>query len=185
DWRVLVFAVAVSLISGLLFGLAPALRAPFRHVEQVLRSGSRTVAGSSRRLHSGLVISEITLAVVLLVSAGILGRTLLRLSSLDPGVNVRNVLVTRMALSPATLTNTAQTRAAWQAGLDRVRGVPGVESVAMVDTVPMREGNNQLGYWTSPAQPSLNELPITLATSVTPDYLKVMGIPLLQGRFFT
>jgi predicted permease len=185
DWRVLIFAIAVSLISGLLFGLAPALRAPFRHVEQVLRSGSRTVAGSSRRLHSGLVISEITLAVVLLVSAGILGRTLLRLSLLDPGVNVRNVLVTRMALSPATLANTAQTRAAWRDVLDRVRGVPGVESVAMVDTVPMREGNNQLGYWTSPAQPSPNELPITLATSVTPDYLKVMGIPLLQGRFFT
>src|SRR5262249_54947583 len=84
DWRVLIFAVAVSLISGLLFGLAPALRAPFRQLERVLRAGSRTVTGSSRRLHSGLVISEITLAVVLLVSAGILGRTLLRISALNP-----------------------------------------------------------------------------------------------------
>lgn len=184
DWRVLLFAIAVSSISGLLFGLAPALRAPVRHLEQVLRAGSRTVTGSSRRLHSGLVVSEITLAVVLLVSAGILGRTLLRLSSLDPGVNVRNVLVTRMALSPATLANPAQARAAWQEVLDRARRVPGVESVAMVDTVPMREGNNQVGYWTSPALPAPNELPTALATSVTPDYLKVMGIPLLQGRFF-
>src|SRR5262249_49758428 len=163
---------------GLLFGLAPALRAPFRQLERVLRAGSRTVTGSSRRLHSGLVISEITLAVVLLVSAGILGRTLLRLSALNPGVNIRNVLVTRMALSPATLANTAQTRAAWQEVLDRASRLPGVQSAATVDTVPMREGNNQLGYWTSPALPSPNELPLTLATSVTPDYLKVMGIPL-------
>ena len=86
DWHVLLFALAVSLLSGLLFGLAPALRAPARDLEQTLRAGARTVAGSSRRLHSSFVISEIALAVVLLVSAGMLGRTLLRLSSLDPGV---------------------------------------------------------------------------------------------------
>ena len=184
DWRVLLFAIAASLASGLLFGLAPALRAPVRQVEQVLRAGGRTVTGSSRRLHSGFVISEIALAVVLLVSAGMLGRTLLHLSSLDPGVNIRNVLVTRMALSPTTLDNPAKIRAVWQDVLDRSRRVPGVQSVTMVDTVPMRQGNNQLGYWTTAAIPPENQLPIALATSVTPDYLTVMGIPLLKGRFF-
>ncbi len=184
DWHVLLFALAVSLLSGLLFGLAPALRAPARDLEQTLRAGARTVTGSSRRLHSGFVISEIALAVVLLVSAGMLGRTLLHLSSLDPGVNIRNVLVARMALSPGTLANPAQIRAAWQDILDRARRVPGVESIAMVDTVPMREGNNQLGYWTSADVPPENKQPLALATSVTPDYLKVMGIPLRQGRFF-
>src|SRR6266478_6392159 len=81
DWRVLLFALTASLVSGLLFGLAPALRAPVGEVEQALRAGGRTLAGSSRRLHSGFVISEIALAVVLLVTAGMLGRTLLRLSS--------------------------------------------------------------------------------------------------------
>src|SRR5262249_59561268 len=69
--------------------------------------------------------------------------------------------------------------------LDRARSVPGVESAAIVDTVPMREGNNQVAFWTSPAMPPANERPIALATSVTPDYLKVMGISLLKGRFFT
>ena len=142
------------------------------------------MAGSSRRLHSSFVASEIALAVVLLVAAGMLGRTLLRLSSLDPGVDSRNVLVTRMALSPATVTNPAQIRAAWQEILDDARGVPGVQSVATVDTVPMRQGYNQVGYWTTPALPPPNQLPLALATSVTPDYLKVMGIPLLKGRFF-
>ncbi|HEV3118051.1 MAG TPA: ADOP family duplicated permease, partial [Gemmataceae bacterium] len=185
DWRVLLFAVAVSLLSGLLFGLAPALRVPARRLELALRSGARTVAGSSRRLHGGFVISEIALAVVLLVSAGMLGRTLLRLSSLDPGVNIKNVLVTRTALSPAVLTDAAKTRVAWQEILDRARRVPGVQSIAMVDTFPMREGNNQVGYSTTAALPPANQQPVALATSVTPDYLDVMGIPLRKGRFFS
>jgi predicted permease len=184
DWRVLLFALAVSLLSGLLFGLAPALRAPARELEQTLRAGARTVVGSSRRLHGGLVISEIALAVVLLVSAGMLGRTLLRLSALDPGFDYRNVLVTRMALSTGALANPKHIRAAWQDIMDHARRIPGVQAVATVDTVPMREGNNRLGYWTTPDVPPMNEQPIALATSVSPDYLAVMGIPLLKGRFF-
>src|SRR5437870_3353373 len=119
-----------------------------------------------------------------LVAAAMLGRTLLRLSSVNPGVNIRNVLVTRMALSPAALANPARIRAAWQDVLDRARRVPGVESVAAVDTFPMRQGENQLGYWNTPAVPPENQQPLALATSVTPDYPKVMGIPLLKGRFF-
>ena len=149
DGRVLLFALAVSLASGLLFGLAPALRVPARDLDHTLRAGARSVAGSSRRLHAAFVISEIALAVVLLVSAGMLGRTILRLSSVDPGVDVRNVLVTRIALSPATLAAPARIRAAWDDVLDRARRVPGVQSIAMVDTVPMRAGNNQLGYSTT------------------------------------
>jgi predicted permease len=184
DGRVLLFALAASLLSGLLFGLAPALRAHVHELEPALRGGARTLAGSSRRLHGGFVVSEIALAVVLLVSAGILGRTLLRQSSLDPGVDIRNVLITRMALSPATLVNPDRIRAAWQDVLDRARRVPGVRSVATVDTVPMREGVNELGYSASAALPPPNEQPLALATSVTPDYLAVMGIPLRQGRFF-
>ena len=180
----MLFALTASLVSGLLFGLAPALRAPVREVEQTLRAGGRTLAGGSRRLQSGFVVSEIALAVVLLVAAGMLGRTLLRLSSLHPGVNIRNVLVTRMALSPGALAHPEGIRAAWQDVLDRARRVPGVESIAAVDTFPMRQGENQLGYWNSAAVPPENQQPLALATSVTADYLKVMGIPLLNGRFF-
>lgn len=185
DWRVLLFASAVSLASGLLFGLAPALRAPTRHLEQTLRAGARTATGNARRLHGAFVISEIAIAVVLLVSAGMLGRALLRLSSLDPGVDLRNVLVTRTALSPATLANPERTRAAWRDLLNLVRRVPGVQAIAMVDTVPMREGSNPISYSvTAAAQPEDNQ-PLVLANSVTPDYLKVTGIPLRRGRFFT
>jgi predicted permease len=185
DWRVLLFALTVALLSGFLFGLAPALRAPVRELEQVLRGGGRSVAGSSRRLHSSFVVSELALAVVLLVSAGMLGHTLLHLSSLDPGVNLRNVLVSRMALSPSTLANTDRIRAAWQDVLERARRVPGVQAVATVDTFPMRQGFNEVGYWPSADLPAENKRPNALATSVSPEYLNVMGIPLRRGRFVT
>ncbi|HXA67150.1 MAG TPA: FtsX-like permease family protein, partial [Bryobacteraceae bacterium] len=184
DWHVLLFALVTSLASGLLFGMAPALRAPARELEQTLRAGARTLAVSSRRMHSGFVISEIALALVLLVSAGMLGRTLVRLSSLNPGVNIHNVLTTRVALSPATLADTGQIRAAWQQVLDRARRLPAVQSVALADIVPMREGENSVGYWATPVPPPPNQEPIALASCVTPDYLKVMGIPLRHGRFF-
>ena len=184
DWRVLLFAAAASLVSGVLFGLAPALRAPVRQLEQALRGGGRAVAGSPRRLHGGFVAAEIALAVVLLVAAGMLGHTLMGLAALDPGVNVHHMLVARMRLAPSTASSPAAMRAAWQSALEEARRVPGVRAAATVDTVPMRQGNNQLGYWTSAAMPEAKQLPLALATSVTPDYLRVMGIALQHGRFF-
>ena len=185
DWRVLLFALAASLVSGLLFGLAPALRVRSRGLEQALRSGARSLAGSARRLHGSFVAAELALAVVLLVCAGLLGRTMLRLSALNPGVDVRNVVTARMSLSPAILPNPAQIRAAWRDVLDRARQVPGVEAAATVDTVPMRQGSNPIGYRTSAAEVPDNQQPMALANSVSPDYLKVMRIPLLEGRFLT
>jgi len=122
--------------------------------------------------------------VVLLVAAGTLARTLLRLSSLNPGIDIRNLLVTRAALAPSILANPARIPAAWQEMLDGLRRVPGVEAATVVDTVPMREGNNQVGYWTSAALPEKHQMPLALSSSVTPDYLKVMGVPLREGRFF-
>jgi predicted permease len=184
DWRVLLFAVGTSLLCGFLFGLAPALRAPSRQLEESLKGGMRTVAGSSRRLHAGFVIAEIGLAVVLLVSAGMLGRTVLRLAALNPGVRVENVLTARVALSPGALKDAATMRAAWQEVQDSARSVPGIQSVALTDIVPMRVGENNLPYWASPVPPPNNQTPVALASGVTPDYLNVMGIPLRQGRFF-
>ncbi len=185
DWRVLLFTLGVSLLSGFLFGLAPAARTPARGLEETLRGRSRTLARGSRRVHSAFVIAEISLAMVLLVAAGMLGRTLRELSSLSPGLDIRNVLVARAAISPAVFASAGRTRAAWQDFLGQAQRVPGVQSVAMVDTVPLREGNNEIGYWPNPYAPPESKQPMALATCVTTDYLKVMHIPLLRGRFLT
>lgn len=185
DWRVLAFSLGVALLSGLLFGIAPALRAPARDVERILRSGTRSIGRASRRLHAAFVVSEVALAVVLLVGAGMLGRTVLRLSALDPGVKIQNVLITRTALSPGIVSDPGRTRAAWEDVLENARRVPGVESAAVVDTVPMREGSNETHYWNSPSFPAADRMPVALDTCVTPDYVKVMGLRLLKGRFIS
>ncbi len=184
DARMFLFAVAISLASGFLFGLAPAFRVPVRNLESALRLGGRSIAGSSRRLHSVFVIAEIALAFVLLVSAGMLGRTLLHLSSLDPGVNVHNVLTARFALSPATLANADAIRPAWQEILDHMSNIPGVQSATLSDIIPMREGENSLPYSTTPAPPA-TDAPLALASSVSPGFIDVMQLPLREGRFIT
>ena len=185
DWRILLFAVGVSLFSGLIFGLAPALRVPVKNLEHALRLGGRSIAGSSRRLHSVFVVAEIALAFVLLASAGMLGRTLLKLSSLDPGLNTHNLLTARFALSPASLTTPAQMRAAWQSVLDQTKTFPGVQAAALADIIPMREGENVGPYSTAPITNPADATSFALASTATPDYLAVTKIPLRAGRFFT
>jgi len=110
-------------------------------------------------------------------------RTLLSLQSLDAGFNVHNVLTTRFAVSPGVLGNPEQIQASWQDVLDHTRHVPGVQWAALSDIVPMRGGVNTLPYSLTPASPPPSLAPFALASSVTSDYLKVMGIPLLAGRF--
>ena len=183
DWRVLLFALAASLASGVIFGLAPALRAPSRGLDRALRSGGRALVGGSRRLQSLLVSAEVALAVVLLIAAGALGQTMLRLVAISPGVDIHNVLVARFALPASTLTNPARIRAAWDDILDRARRLPGVDSAATVDTVPMREGNNVVAYTVEAGGPLDPRAPQVQANSVSAGYLKVMGLSLRAGRF--
>ncbi|HEX4231643.1 MAG TPA: hypothetical protein VHZ07_23440 [Bryobacteraceae bacterium] len=128
DWRVLCFGIGMSLLCGILFGLTPALRVPMHRLEETLRGGGRTMTATSHRLHSPFVISEIALAFVLLVAAGMLGHTLLALSSLNPGFDAHNVLTARFALSPKVLADVSQIRPAWQDVLDRARRVPACNS---------------------------------------------------------
>ena len=184
DWHVLLFALAISIFCGLLFGLAPAWRAPSRELEQTLRAGSRSVGGASRRLHSGFVVTQIALAIVLLITAGALGRTMLRLMSTDPGFNPANVLIARVSVPGTGQAPAAETRAMWRDYLARARALPGVRAAALSDMIPMRNGTNVLTYWTTPSPPPVNQQPSALAETASEDYLTTMGIQLLRGRFF-
>jgi predicted permease len=184
DWRVLLFAVTSSILTALIFGLIPALRANRSAIEEILRSRSRSIAGSARRPLSGFVVAQIALALVLLSAAGVMVRTLVRFASLNPGIDVRNTLAARVALSPAVLSNPAEARQAWQELMDSMRHVPAIQSVALTDIVPMREGENVLGYRATATPPPPNQEAEALASAVTPDYLQVMRLPLLRGRFF-
>jgi predicted permease len=183
DWRVVLFAMTTSILTGLIFGLIPALRANRSSIEETLRSRARSVTGGARKVLSGFVICQIALALVLLSSAAVLGRTLLRLSALNPGIDTHNLLTARVAFSPAVLANPEKGRAAWPELVESMRRVPAIQSVALTDIVPMREGENVLGYWASAIPPPPNQESEALSSGVTPDYLKVMRLPLLRGRF--
>lgn len=184
DWRVLTFAITSSLLTAVIFGMIPALRANRSAIEETLRSRSRSIAGSARKPLSAFVVCQIALALILLSAAGVMGRTLFRFASLNPGIDIHNSLSARVALSPSVLSNPAQARAAWRELMDNVRNAPGIQSVALTDIVPMREGENVLEYRTTAAPVPPSEESEALASAVTPDYSQVMRLPLLRGRFF-
>jgi putative ABC transport system permease protein len=177
DFRALLFALAVALVASLSVGLAPALRAG----REAGRGGTRR---GVRRAHRGLVGAEVGLALVLLAAAGMLGETMVRLTSLRLGIATDHVLTGRVALGAATLANVDGTRATWQAMLARLRAQPQVADAAMVDTVPLRQGNNPGNYWVGATAPPEAQQPTALLNSVSTDYFQTMGIPLIAGRQF-
>ena len=183
DWRVLSFALGISCLTGILVGLAPAFAAPRNAFDGAMRAGGRSIKGDSRKGQAAFVATELALAVVLIACASILGRTLVRVSHLDPGVDIHNVLIARAALSPAVLSDPAATRVAWDDVLARTRAYPGVVDAAIVDTVPMRSGNNQLTYSATATLPDPSLRPLALATSVSPGFDRVMGLHVVSGRF--
>jgi predicted permease len=184
DARVLAATVTISIASGLFFGVLPALRVSRVNPEHVLRAAGRSIVRSSRRLQNAFVITQLALAVILLVIAATLGRALLVASSLDPGLEAQNLSTARVALAGGTLTSPERMRQAWTDLVERVRALPDVEAVALSDIVPMRSGENTLTYSATAAAINDGEAPVALASAITPDYFAVMGIPLRAGRPF-
>jgi putative ABC transport system permease protein len=187
DASVFGFALLLSTLTGILFGLAPALKASRPELEETLREGSRgSTAGRNRqRLRGLLIVSEIALALVLLVCAGLLVKSFVRLVRVDPGFNPENVLTLRVAL-PKEKYNASQRVAFVEQALERVRAVPGVREAAFVGPMPF-SGSDSHGSFRIVGRPEPKnsaEKPLAAIRTVTPDYFRVMGIPLRAGRFF-
>ncbi len=182
----LLFAGALSLATGLLFGLAPALQATAPGVTESLKEGGRGVGtGPGRRVRRTLVVSELALTFVLLVGAGLLIRSFQQLLAIDPGFDPEKVLTLQLELPMGTKYTQQEQRAAFfRRLLDRIERHPGVRSASMVNAPPMGEGDfsttfTVVGGNEDPAAPAAN---IQLIES---DYFRTMGIPLSAGRLFT
>jgi putative ABC transport system permease protein len=186
DWRVFLFALAVSAITGVLFGLAPALQLSAANPQAALIEGGRgsTAGRRSRLLRNGLVVSEIALASLVLIGAGLLMRSFVRLRAVDPGFQPSNLLTLRLPLSPNV---SIQRRVALLEQLSRRLAVlPGVRSIGAVNTLPLTGfgAGTTFAVEGRPAPPP-EQRPIGLVRGVTPDYFRTMAIPLVSGRFFT
>lgn len=188
DGRVLFFTLAISLLSGILFGLAPALKASQPDLQNTLKEGGRGMSGSRHRAQGIFVVTEMALAVVLLIGAGLMLRSLARLWSVNPGFDPGHVLMFYVALPPAIDSASAASirSSLWQLH-DRVAAIPGVESVSLLrGSLPMWDDSED-PFWIPgrPKPQSDNDKDWSIWSEVEPDYLSVMGIPLVRGRFFT
>jgi predicted permease len=188
DGRVLFFTLAISLLSGILFGLAPALKASQPDLQNTLKEGGRGASGSRHRAQGILVVTEMALAVVLLIGAGLMLRSLSRLWSVNPGFEPHHVLIFHVALPPAMdNASPASIRAALLELHDSLATIPGVQSISLLrGSVPMWEDSED-PFWIPgrPKPQSDNDKDWSIWSEVEPDYLRVMGIPLVRGRFFT
>jgi predicted permease len=180
DGRVLLFAVGVSMLTGMLAGTLPAVRAGRSDLNDALKEGGRSdgaIGVGTRRL---LIVCEVALSLVLLMGAGVMIQSLLALRYGATGFDPNNVLTMRVRLVDARYPSPAQRSAFFDAALQRIRALPGVEAAGTIDDLPLKEGSSQTlhleGY------PPQREPVAVQVRQITPGYLRAMGIPVLRGR---
>ena len=185
--NVLGFTLALTLLSGIMFGLTPALRAARPDLQATLREGGKgSGTGSPRdRLRSGLVVAEVAVALVLLVGAGLLIRSMLLLQQVRPGFDPAQVLSVRVALPESGYPGAEPVKLAFQRMLEEVRHLPGVRSAAIVSRTPLSGGVNSNGLAIEGRGFEPRDLIDADFRLVSPDYFSTMDIPLARGRAFT
>jgi putative ABC transport system permease protein len=187
DGRVLLFTAALALFTGLAFGLAPALQSSRLALTESLKSGGRGAAISvSQRLRNVLVITEIALAVLLVISAGLMIRSFWALSHVNPGFRSEQVLTARITPNESFCADASRCTAFYRTLLDQVQSFTGTRGAALINTLPLdgrvtKRSFDIENYVVPPGETS----PLFWLNIVTPDYFRVMGIPLLFGRGFT
>ncbi len=185
DLPVFAFTLAVSVAAGLLFGLAPALQAARPDLVRSFKEGSRA-AGSgraTRRLRGALVAGEVALSLTLLVAAGLLIQSFVRVLAVDPGFRPRDLLLARLALPDADYPEDAQVAAFYDQLLARLAQRPDVEAAAAVSLTPLSGSESDWNFLIEGQPlPEPGQEPATAYRAATPDYFRTMGIPMLRGR---
>jgi putative ABC transport system permease protein len=196
DGRVLGFTLLASMLTVMIFGLAPAFQTARGDVREALNEGGRGGAAGRRRsrLRDGLVVAEMALALVLLVGAGLMLRSFARLQQVDTGFSPTNVLTMRIPLPEAKYPTPRQPNPPpaglnfFQQLLERIKALPGVKSAGVTTILPLGVGSGLVKFFSvegHPAPPSLNQAPTVGFTLVSPDYFNTIGITVRRGRGFT
>jgi predicted permease len=187
DPRVLLFTMAVSLLAGIVFGLAPALKTSRVNLEEILRESGRGSSSAPHRLQGVFVAVEVAMALVLLVGAGLMVRSLAALWRVDPGFNPSHAITFSLSLPAAPTTSSAETRARLRYFDDKMHGVPGVQAVSVtLGSRPMIH-NSSLPFWIEgqPKPANLQEMPQAMFYLVEAGFQQAMGVTLERGRFIT
>ena len=187
DARVLLFTLGASLAAGILFGLAPALKASRMNVQEVLKESSRGAGGARHRLQGIFVAVEVALALVLLVGAGLMIRSLAALWRVNPGFNPSHAVTFALSLPEAASATSAQTRARLRQFDEKMRAIPGVEAVSVtLGSRPMIH-DSSLPFWIEgqPKPPTIQDMHQAMFYLVEAGFQKAMGVTLGRGRFIT
>ena len=185
DLPVLMFALGSSILAGLIFGVAPALRGSGSDlIEAVKEAGKSTGGARQQRLRNALVVAEFALAFVLVAGAGLLAKSFIRLVNVDPGFDPRNVVTLNTYVYAQRYQKPEQEENYYRQVFERLRGTAGIEAAAMVSTLPLTTFDRTLIHIQDRPLPN-PEAPSVDRYSVSPDYYRVMRIPLKQGRTFT
>ena len=188
DYKVLGFTLLVSVVTGLIFGLAPALQAVRFNQIETLKEGGRDAAtgGSGKRLRGLLVMAEVATSLVLLIGAGLLINSFLRLRKVDPGFKTDNLLTMKIVLPDAKYEETAQRAAFYTELIQRLQSIAGVKSAAVTTNLPLYlQGNSISINIEGRPEPPPGQEPIIVTRVISPSYFDTMSIPLLKGRQLT
>jgi putative ABC transport system permease protein len=187
DGRVLGFTFLVSLLTGIIFGLAPSLQSSRTDLTESLKEGGKTSSGAhNSQLRNALVVTEMALALLLLIGAGLMTQSFARLRQVKPGFNPENTLTMRITLPNNKYPADTQGHAFYQLLLQRVSSQPGVQSADVVTSVPL-SGQQTVFAFDIPGRPAPGPGEVLNADyrAASPGYFRTMGIPLIRGRFFT
>jgi predicted permease len=183
---VLLYTLAISLLVGILFGIAPALKAWRADPQTSLKEGGHSSTVLHRRTQSSFMVMQVALTLVLLVGAGLLLRTILHLWNVNPGFDTKNVITLKVGVSHSLTKTASGTRVAYEQMMERIRQIPGVQAADFTTAVPLTGESGYEPFWLDSQKPeSLQGAPRLQPFLTGPDYFRAMGITLLQGRFFT
>jgi len=184
DGRILFFTLGVTLLTGVLFGLAPALQAGQFNLNALLKEGGRGGGGQRRRLRDALVITEVALALALLAGAGLLIRSFWKLQQTDPGFNPERVLTASLTLPGARYGDAPKVASFQRQLIDRVTALPGVQSAGVTSDLPWTGYDENAGFTIEGKTFPPNDGPSARYHYVSSDYFRTIGVPLIAGRFF-
>ena len=187
DSRVLLFTIALSLFAGIIFGLAPALKTSRVNLQEILKESGRGLSGTRHRLQGVFVAVEVAMALVLLVGAGLMIRSLTALLRVNPGFNPSHAITFSLSLPAAPTTSSAETRARLRQFDDKMHGIPGVRAVSVtLGSRPMLH-NSSLPFWVEghPKPANFQEMPQAMFYLVEAGFQQAMGVTLERGRFIT
>jgi putative ABC transport system permease protein len=188
DARVLLFTLLISMLSGVLFGLMPTLNISKESFGEELKGSGRGSVDAGRRnsVRNLLILSEVALSLLLLISAGLLAKSFLRLQSVSPGFDIKNLLVMRLSLPKAQYSNPETVTTFYEQLSSRIGNLPGVQSVSATSVLPLSGSNTRINFSILGRPPlSLSEQPVTQYRMTGPDYFRTMNIPVRSGRDFS